>query len=317
MDVRKMHYIQMAILPMFPWYFDPAKGVSEDEMALIQSFQKDTRDDYLAALNKLVEKYDLRTMRIKTLLDGFEKNRFKFELERYQSEAGNLARRISENQELINELLRDHAKFLMKINTVQAAMDSENAESEMMDYFCCNKSLHLISVEDSRINFFAATNLEYWDKDAAESIIKNRRSFMYNSVGNKDDMEKFYRAVFIDEKLKIRFCAAYYLEFGGGANALSHFSFPASADTYMPNPHINDYTCVGNYARIFTELMREGKYIETVGQCIASCQSLNFGDSTVMSKFVEHIRNGNRKFVELPDGNIVSVNEAIDWLKAN
>lgn len=316
MDIRKMHYIQMAILPMFPWYFDPSKGIPEDEMNLIKSLQDDSSDKYIASLNNLIKRYDLRSMKIKALLTGFEKRRFAAEIEVVKNEILSRNRSIDDYMDAIGDLLQEQEQSQIRLAGLEAAQASQDEDSEIMEYFCCNKKLNIRSVSDSTIMFYVTTYLSYFDNEMAKAMIDNECSCLYG-YANDDDMKRFYEAVFIEEKIKIRICGAYKITFGGSAKAVSEFNFPADASTYLPNPHINNYNCIGNYARIFSELMREGKYIETIEQCVASCASINFGDSTVMRRFAEMIANDNREFVELPDGNIVSVSSAIEWLKEN
>ena len=60
-------------------------------------------------------------------------------------------------------------------------------------------------------------------------------------------------------------------------------------------------------------------YIGAVSQCVASCKSLNFGDSVVMGEFMESLYGTrtslNNKCIELPNGSTVTPKEAIAWLK--
>ena len=84
----------------------------------------------------------------------------------------------------------------------------------------------------------------------------------------------------------------------------------------MPNPHINRYSCLGNYVRTINELLKDRNYIGAIEQCSASAKSLNFGDSTVMHEFMRFMySSGNRTFIELSDGTTVSPINAIKWLK--
>ena len=64
-------------------------------------------------------------------------------------------------------------------------------------------------------------------------------------------------------------------------------------------------------------LLRQRNYIGALEQCIASCKSLNFGDSAVMGEFMKTMwSNGSvSRCIELPDGPVVKPNEAIRWLE--
>lgn len=70
MDNKKMHYLQVSILAMLPWYFDPEKGMTEDEMALVYSLRETSPEKYNECLVKMAEQYDFKTARIRQLLAG-------------------------------------------------------------------------------------------------------------------------------------------------------------------------------------------------------------------------------------------------------
>jgi len=83
----------------------------------------------------------------------------------------------------------------------------------------------------------------------------------------------------------------------------------------MPNPHIDQYRCMGNYSATINSLLRDNNYIGALEQCIASCKSLNWGDSTVMAQFIRTMYTGGKRCIELPDGSIVKPLAAIKWLE--
>lgn len=77
---------------------------------------------------------------------------------------------------------------------------------------------------------------------------------------------------------------------------------------------------MGNYQRAINELLKNHNYIGAIEQCVASCRSLNFADSTVMQEFMRRLYglsdyNVNIRCIELPDGRVVEPKEAIVWLK--
>ena len=135
----------------------------------------------------------------------------------------------------------------------------------------------------------------------------------------KDDVEKLMYAIFIDQVLKLRFCCAYRIRLGERVEGLRNYDYNESYETYIPNPHIDRYSCLGNYERTMNERLADNDAIGAIEQCISSCKSLNFADSTVMEVFMERMcgRNGYRhnKCIELPDGNIVDMRGAIKWMK--
>jgi len=133
-------------------------------------------------------------------------------------------------------------------------------------------------------------------------------------------MKKLMWEIFVEEepRLRIKFCAAYRFDLNGNVSPLQGHNFSYDFADCMPNTHINQYGCMGNYSRTINELLKRRDYIGALEQCIASCKSLNWGDSAVMGGFMETMWGGNsvnNRCIELPDGRVVKPAEAIAWLE--
>ena len=127
-------------------------------------------------------------------------------------------------------------------------------------------------------------------------------------------------AIFIDQVLKLRFCCAYRIRLGERVEGLRNYNYNESYETYIPNPHIDRYSCLGNYERTMNERLADNDAIGAIEQCISSCKSLNFADSTVMEVFMERMcgRNGYRhnKCIELASQNFyVSKIRSFNYVK--
>lgn len=322
MDTRKMHYLQCGIFAFFPWYFDPSKGIDEDGMELINSLREKTSEKYEACIEKIAEKYDFRTAAIKGMLTGFELKYERLRLDSAKRDAENIMDSInSYNQEIAN-LLRKKRDIDVVLAGLSAKIESGESENEIMDYFISNKKLTLRNVEDTTVEFVVKDYLEYFDSDEAFDAIKNSRSFVYSYCN--DNMPKQYvkmlmQAIFVDQTLRMKFCAAYQFRIDGNIRGQRHYSYGTDCREYMPNTHIDSYACLGNYEREINMLLAEHNYIGAIDQCIASCKSLNFADYTVMSKFMEYICGRdcgvNTRCIELPDGSVVTPKAAIEYLR--
>ena len=77
---------------------------------------------------------------------------------------------------------------------------------------------------------------------------------------------------------------------------------------------------MGNYSATINQLLKDNDYIGAIEQCIASCKSLNFGDSTVMEEFMLRLygisdQHVNIRCIELPNGEVVTPKNAVKWLR--
>lgn len=326
MDIRRFHYLQCSIFAFMPWYFDPKKGVSQEEMELIQSLREKTSEKYEDCIAKFAAKYDFRAAKIRKLLTGFETKYERQECNRVEGVIQNCINEIGSLSRQISEYLGLKRDYEIKLLGLENRIASNNGESEIMDYFLSNDRFVLCNVDDDTMTFIVKDYLTFFDDEMAMSVIDNQSSYIYLPDGRdcsdiipEDDMRMFMTAI-VEQRIRIKFCAAYEFTFGRRVRALSNFSYGSECRDCTPNPHIDRYSCMGNYERTINTLLTENNYIMALEQCAASCKSLNFGDSPVMKEFMSRLygisdHRVNVKCVELPDGKIVTPKEAIEYLK--
>jgi hypothetical protein len=327
LDVRKLHYLQCSILVAIPWYYDPTKGLTDDEKALVRSFYEQSHEKYQECLSKLAEKYDFRSAQIRSVLGGIESRFIKRERDDLSTAIDNIDREINRLSEKIGLKFKEREESSIRLLGIEEMINrGETPESELAEYFICNKHLVLDYVDGERIYFKTIADLTQFDPEMAESQIKNKRSQIYMRDGcsrsvSYDDLHLLMSAIFLDCKLTIRFCGAYYVDLGNrNCNGLQgqNYDDPAFINC-MPNPHIDGYSCMGNNTRYVAEMIAKHNYMGAIDQCLGSCSNLNFGDSTVMNRFMSRvtdaIKNGGKKCVRLPDGSYTDFKGALEYLK--
>lgn len=326
-NLPKYHYLQCGTFAFLPWYFQD--NVSELDMELIYSLREKTADKYEECLEKIAAQYDFETEFIKTSLKGFELKYEGIERDRVERDITRIIEQINKYNREISQRLSQKRDLETKLFGLDMRLSGcgDDSGNELMDYFLCNKKLTLLSVRDFDLYFAVRDYITYYDEDMAKKIIDNEDSFLYKPNGRScnniipvADMKALMTAVFLDQKIKIKVCAAYTFQIGGNVAPMSSYGFGTKFNDYMPNPHIDRYSCIGNYGKIINEALMQNDYIGAIEQCIASCKSLNFADSAVMIEFMRQLYglSDNKKNVrcfELPDGNVVGPKEAIQYLK--
>ena len=329
LSLSKMHYLQCAILGFFPWYFSPEKGVSKDEMDLINTLRAKDPNEYSACIARLAERYDFRTARIKQQLAGFETLYEKQELDRTKNEIARVDSNITRLNEDIGRQLTSRRELEIRYLGLEAKIAAGSESSEIMDYFIHNKRLNLDYANTRTLAFTVKDYISYFDEDAAKRAIDNPNSFVY-LPGREDctryipaeKMKELMYAIFIDQIIRIRVCAAYQFNLDGNVSGHSHYSFGAEYMNYMPNPHIQEYSCIGTYANPINRALQNHDYITALEQTIASAKTINFGDGIVMADFMKSLygiggnagERARRKWFELPDGTCVTSFQAADWV---
>lgn len=327
MDVRKFHFLQVAIPVMLPWYFDPDAGVTEQEMALLQSLRGKDHTKYLDALNVMAQKYDFRTLKIKNLLGDFETRFLRREIDDVTNSVDNRMGEVARYEDRISNLMRECYDLNIRLMGLNAKLAEGSSESDITDYFICNKNLSIVAVDNSRMVFECKGYLEYYDEEIIKKYLGNKNSVVYKpdgrdrtSVFSHDEIKMLMTALFIDQRIKMKFCAGFEFDLRGSVRALGRRRFGSDFNDATPNTHIDQFSCLGNNERLINKRLAESDYIGAIEQCISSCKSLNFADAPVISEFMRRIygisnHDVNMRCIELPDGSVVTPTDAVKWLK--
>ena len=328
MNAQRMHYLQCAAPAFLPWYFNRESGISELEMKLIESLRERTPDKYNACIAKIAVQYDFRTQKIRNLLSGFETRFEQVECEQVRQTIRDIISKLEDLNARAGSYLRSKAEMEIKLLGLETKIQQESSDdSEIMEYFLCNNNLVLEDVTERRMTFSCMGYAEYFDEDMAKQIIDNNRSYVYRPNGRlcnnyipENDMRRLMYAIFINQTVKLKLCASYSFALDGSVQALSNHTYGYEFQECTPNTHTDRYSCMGNYQRTINELLKNHNYIGAIEQCVASCCSLNFSDSTVMQEFMRRLYgisdyHVNIRCIELPDGRVVKPKEAITWLK--
>lgn len=321
---QRVNHMLQSLLPRYlKWEFENAP-LTDDDKKLFRSLTQKTAGEYIEIINNYAEKQNFKELKIKRLLGDFDKRIFNIQIEevsndimRCESQLSQLYNQVGQYIEKINQLTTDRFGLTVR-------RDSANS-SELMDYFLCNNNVELVSVVDNKIEFIVTTYINNFDFDNYEAMFKNEGSILYQNgceyfnQNNYENRKCLLTAIFDDQLLKLKSCAAYKIKSGRGesdAEGMPHYSFPNKYINYLPNQHIQQYECLGDNRREIIMALDRGDYICAVEQCISSTGNINMADTAVLPHFIRKIFDEDaEKIIELPDGVSVTPIEAVEWLK--
>lgn len=322
MDITRCRWAILSVFSSMPWYFDIERSpLTEDEQALLDCLtahgnEAECERKFKVLMERLAARYDFEKIRVSRALEGFETRYERRAIESAKNAIANNDRRINELNAAIADQLKQRRDNEIRLCGLEMRADEAGEASAIRDLFLNNPRLYLDSICGDAIVFAVKTDLEYYDTDKLETFIANRNSCVYRDGGiPTDDMIKLLRAVFLDGIIKLQVCGAYQIEMCGGSEGIQHYEYPASFSDYMPNTHIDQHACLGNHRAEINACIQNGDYVGAIMQCIASCQSLNFLDSTVMNEFMQFMYRDRYTGLRLPDGRVVKPSAAIAWLK--
>lgn len=323
LDYKRMHFLQCAIPISMPWYF-AEKPLTESEVTLIRSLSSNDAGAYEEALGNIAKEFDIRTRKIKSMLQGFESLEERNRLENLNNELMTCRHNLEEYNNMIGDLIRRMHSFedqIFALNTkIRSGGEGDNV---IMRYFLTHDNVDLAQVDGSELTFAIRSELINWNEDVAKKSINNPRSDIYHPrykrIGLSDyAMKRLWTSIFVDQEIGIEFCAAFRLNLHDRARPLSsgHGAFSTNR---MPNPHTVQYGCMGNYTALINESILARNYLAAIEYCVNASGSLNFNDPTVMSYFINTMwgEGCQERFLRLPNGEPCNQIEAVNWLKAN
>jgi hypothetical protein len=313
LDTRRFHALQMMIPRYLPMLFADAP-LSADETALLKSLGLRSSNEYERLIEQFAQRFDMRNEIIRTRLKGFETV---FEREQMQAVSRDIDTKQRE-YELNMSNLRRTMNALQDLHItlagLQSRVDGGGGDSELMEYFLCNKNLSIIRVQGTALEFVVHGYADIYDEEAAETYIGNPNSYLYNQcigIIPKESMERFYRAVFLGRTHRLRVCAAYKADMRNSITPLRDYTFPPESQNYIPNSHIQRHGCIGGYAARFMEYMHRRDYVGAIDQATMSARNLNFHDIGVITHFVQTLTRTTLRCVEDAAGNLTTPREAI------
>lgn len=325
LNLRLYHYVQSLISRLLPWYFKD-NPLTDQERELVKSLIQKTATAYERLIEEFASKYDFRGKKIEKLLSGFETAAKRQHLNNVERELGNIENSIDRNVSQYREFIRQRETKMLEKAGLIAQINSGTNDSEISDYFICNKHLDPVRVNSTQLEFIVKCYLENFDVEMYERISSNFDGYMYYDYDVTNEVfqdvkirKKLMDAIFADEPLlKIKTCAHYTIDLTGYVDAHSGYQYPIEYNDMLPNMHIQRYSCLGNQKPLIEEALRNGDNIGAIEQCVCSAKSINVGESATFPYVLRALfASGAKKIIELPDGTSCSPTEALRWLEAH
>ena len=329
LDLPRWHYLQYSILPSMPYYFDPKNGdkILDEERELIDSLGQKDFEKYLNALEKIAKKIGFKEKIMSEMLDGFEAGAERIELIKLEQKIKNEEEDIQSLKERIASALTELRRNIAFASGLRASIEDGSSKNSIRKYIENNKNIVIDKVCNDEIVFSVKTYLSQWDDDEFEGYYNNPSSGFYRDKNIPDeDFKLLLKSVFMDRKIKIRVCAKFSMGLTSVAYAISEEKYNNNFEGYMPNPHIQHHSCMGDYENIVSQIACTYNYTGVMDACIASTKAINFADYTVISEFISILKTGNaggyhasdyttNRCFELPDGSITDTIGAIEYIK--
>lgn len=317
LELKHFHALQMMIPKYLPRLFADSP-LTEAETSLLKSTGNKSSIEYETLIEESAKELDLRAEIIREKLAGFETVFERIRAGEIRDQIDGYQNNYEYNLAVLREISQKIRNCQYTLAGLESSICKHSGDSELMEYFMCNKNLCLIRVTGTMMEFVAHGYVDIYDQDAFEQYVGNRGGYMYNGLSSSvtaAQMEKLYRAIFSEGRYKLRICAAYTADMQTGLKAIQSYSFPNESRTYLPNPHIQEFGCIGTYAGRFQEYMQKKDYVGAIDQAVVSARNLNFYDSTVIGAFARELSHTAIPCIEKTDGTLLTPQDAITELE--
>ena len=302
----------IAFLPrLLPGLF-AEKKVSELELSLLKAASEGDLPAIEALLDKMYKESDFCNERQKRLLHNVISSRLETALRKARDEIG----QAEHNANIHLQRYMESSQYIMQ-NKILAEDYERRIEAmsidvdDLMGFLNSNKAVS-VDFSGSTMYLDITGPLTNFDPDAYRAI-RNRSQahFLCNIVGDMEDALLFFDALFLEETIKVNMGARYSVDSRNGVSGKTSTTFP----TAIPNPHIQYYSCLGQYKGDMQAALSKSDFIGVISLCNASALSLNIPESPTCGRFIRDVTGGSHKAILLPGGEAVTYRKAVAWLK--
>lgn len=312
------HLIQGFVPKYLPKFFQE-KPLTQDEIKFLASLTKAAPNSYIAALFKAQSLFDIASYQKNLIQEKVFRKMKEMKIENCQKNWGISKRNMEECFARYVQLCEKFSEETEKLEMAQTA--SKDNEKELAEYLGTRKDVSLTLRSDRQNSFFVSvcTTLDLFDSDAYENIKQNLVNITLPKIPSKNiSAEKLLR--FLDHcfsdhaDCKIKVQGAYEITFSGSAYPVSCAGTRWENKAYAFNQHLEQHHCSGNYGPMVNAFCKSGDYIGAIEQITASVKSLNVCETSVtVAPFIIQTYNGNRPCVIMPNGDLMTFGEAMDY----
>lgn len=300
-----------AMSKIWTWLFDEN---SPDVLAIMQALGK---KDFVT-LVKILNTYFPDDLGIKInnkKLKEYGKCLAKGEIRALNQKIENIDYDLKSLYDRIDSFLLSRGDIYLQIEAFQALLQAKD-DNELLDIFNNRKNIEIINVDNNNhyIQYVIKDTLEYYDEDELKRMLENKNSVFYNF--SQKWIIPFVKAIFIENRGKICVQSEFTLSRLSTLYPNNYGDFETDYSEYMPQPHLGFYTCLGGNKNEIARYLQKNDWQMAIDQTIAATKNINFGDYSVMSRFISYlIENMNiGKFILADNGEKMTVKEFLEFI---
>lgn len=316
-----------AIPKLLPWLFEDENKLTPEEYAFLQyvsslsevEFGQKNYEAFLSSfqhnLNYFIKKYGYDLSAFKDaayiLTAGYRKNR----IDDITKSIENCNMNIEMFRGKIYENLNEIEKLNRDLNWMQSHDDA--TVTDELTHYLSSGNIRIVHISGAVISFNVLTTLSCYDENMIDSYVLHednvlrgvsyfgRQDTTLKNPYSTEQMQAFYKAVFVDRIYEIKMAAQYSI------NAIPTVTPSRKEDPmepldkdYINNPHITFAGCLGNYTDDLTYAAKRHDVIASFAICQQSASNVSLGETWAMGRVTQMLVASTGNVIRTKDGDI-------------
>ncbi len=321
--IQILHMAASAITRLLPWFFKTLPLTVEEKDMLRSLYEQDDKK-FIQLADRAYDSFDFYGKELAETLKGFCTSGITDKIHQSQNRIDSWQRDINQYLEAIRTRQKGIEEERIKVMVLRNKNSKKEEENELVEFLKANSALTILKREGGCLYVGVNCYLNDFDEDMFNTYVKDNddmAGYVYDlSPYSVEDTKRLFLAIWEERRFNLRVYCEWKINSDGLASPVGDCNMGRRADLKedrIPQPHIDSFTCVGNYATTFSNLASERNYIGVLNTIIASSSCITWDDSTVVESLMDNLFSNynDRRCLEDNEGNLYTVREVMELLK--
>lgn len=323
-DMKLYHVLLSFISLLYPSLFEE-KPMQPQDYDLVKSLSKNDSSAFIIKIQEAVSSYlcDFRRLMLGNLIKAM-----------HQAKIDAARSNVSSHRQRVDQAENEYVLAVRELKTIIANYEGllatekyEKADEDLVEYLSTAKEIHNLDVSGNVIYFTVATLLNNYNENAWQTF--SQRGYIYDGMYHTTLLDVFSneknRKLLLDNlfsespEFSIKIAGNYSLDLNDCRvrtnSAYNYENADPIYKSYLPNPHLRLFSCLGGYKDRVMRALRDKNYIGAIEMCIASAGSVDLDETEqTFRPFLGWILSNREKILKRKDGVEMTPEEALIYL---
>ena len=324
-EIRFYHILISFISLLFPALFEKVPMKRPEDYNIVIALSKTNKDLFIQRIQEAMKPYIMEFRRI--MLANLLKGMHEVKIANAFRDVNQARSHVQSAKDTLAEALKSLKDYIMIYEGMKATESYDQPEEELVEYIATNKSIHNLVIRNNKMYFNVATLLNNYNEDAWNSF--QRQGYIYDGDYRTELLDVFKtkenRKILLNNifsecpEFAVKIAGNYSLDIQGCEIRTDRNYDYCTSDpmykSYLPNPHLKLFGCLGGYEGRVMEALEKRNYIGAIELCCASAGSVNLDETDqTFRPFLGWILSSREKILRRRDGTEMTPEEALIWL---